>query len=70
MRGLRPAALAAMLLGFAGVYAAVLTDPSENLAAAYVFGVIGLCGCAVMFFSGVIALAGIIKKRFAARNRR
>lgn len=70
MRRLRAAALAAILLGYAGVYAAVLSDPAENLTAAYIFGGIGVCGCALMFVSGVIALAGIVKKRLAARNRR
>lgn len=70
MRRLRAAALAAMLLGYAGVYAAVLSDPAENLAAAYVFGGIGLFGCALMFASGAAALVGIFKKKLAARNRR
>ena len=69
MRKLRAAALAVMILGFAGVYAAVLSDPAENLSAAYVFGAIGICGCAIMSISGVIELAGIVKKRISAKRK-
>lgn len=67
MRKLRAAALAAILMGFAGLFA-VVSAKDINLTAVYILAGIGMCGCALMFISGVVELAGIIRKRISAKH--